>query len=393
MRAVDFRQSWRECDKWVRLDALKCVNDGVLRFVFETRCWFSVLVTDAPLFIKLQTMATLKRASCWLTPKLTWMRLTGAHWCFEMCQWCCASLCCENSLLIFGSSDQRSALYHVASHASNRVEDCQTLRLLIDAKADVNATDWCAHSCFTFVNDVVMRCVFETRFWFSVVVTDAPLFIKPPFTVAHKRFSSLLTPKLTWMRLTGAHWCFEMCHWCCVLLCCENSLLIFGSSNQVMALHVAAAGDHVEACKLLIDAKADVNATDRCAFIFQMCQWCCSGLRFWNSLLIFCCSNQRTALHHVVDCHDDSQIFRLLIAAKHAVNATDGCAFMFHICWWCCVALCFWILPLILCSSDRRTALHHYVDFLDNCKLFRLFMGAKDAVNATDGCAFMFQIC
>ncbi len=331
MRAADFRQSWRECDRWVRIHVLKCVNDVVSRCVFEFCLWFSVLVTNVPLCITLQVMLqlaskTAKHYGCLFTPKLTWMRQTGAH------------------------------------------------------------------SCFTFVNDVVLRFVFETRFWFSVVVTDAPFFMKPPFMVAQKRASCWLTPKLTWMRLTGAQWCFEMCKWCCVSLCCENSLLIFGSSNQGVALHVAAAGDHVEACKLLIDANADVNATDGCAFIFQMCQWCCSGLCFWNSLLIFCCSNQRTALHHVVDRHDDCQIFRLLIVAKHAVNATDGCAFMFYVCWWCCVALCFWILPLIFCSSDRRTALHNYVDRLDNCQIFRLLMGAKDAVNATDGCAFMFQI-
>ncbi len=45
-------------------------------------------------------------------------------------------------------------------------------------------------------------------------------------------------------------------------------LLIFCSSSQWTALHVAALHDHPAVCELLIAGKADVDAKDECAFIF-----------------------------------------------------------------------------------------------------------------------------
>ena len=45
-------------------------------------------------------------------------------------------------------------------------------------------------------------------------------------------------------------------------------LLIFCSSDQRTALHRAAGEGHLAVCELLIAGKADVNAKDRCAFTF-----------------------------------------------------------------------------------------------------------------------------
>ena len=45
------------------------------------------------------------------------------------------------------------------------------------------------------------------------------------------------------------------------VLCC---------SNEWTALHVAVKSDDSAACKLLIAAKADVNARDWCAFMFKI---------------------------------------------------------------------------------------------------------------------------
>jgi hypothetical protein len=48
-------------------------------------------------------------------------------------------------------------------------------------------------------------------------------------------------------------------------------LLILCSRVQSTALHFAAMYGHTEACQLLIANKADVNATDECAIMFEMC--------------------------------------------------------------------------------------------------------------------------
>jgi ankyrin repeat protein len=47
----------------------------------------------------------------------------------------------------------------------------------------------------------------------------------------------------------------------------EILLLIFYSSDQRTALHIAAYFGHTAMCELLIASKADVDAKDRCAFI------------------------------------------------------------------------------------------------------------------------------
>jgi hypothetical protein len=47
--------------------------------------------------------------------------------------------------------------------------------------------------------------------------------------------------------------------------------MIFCSSEQRTALHDAAIYGHTAACQLLISAEADVNATDLCAFMFKIC--------------------------------------------------------------------------------------------------------------------------
>ena len=41
------------------------------------------------------------------------------------------------------------------------------------------------------------------------------------------------------------------------------------TSEMHTALHVAASNGHTQACQLLIEAEADVNATSVCAFIFD----------------------------------------------------------------------------------------------------------------------------
>ncbi len=45
-------------------------------------------------------------------------------------------------------------------------------------------------------------------------------------------------------------------------------LLIFCSSLRQTALHCAAYHGHLAVCELLIEGKADVDAKDKCAFIF-----------------------------------------------------------------------------------------------------------------------------
>ena len=45
---------------------------------------------------------------------------------------------------------------------------------------------------------------------------------------------------------------------------------MFCSSRQRTALHEVHFNGHTAACQLLISAAADVNATDRCAFMFKI---------------------------------------------------------------------------------------------------------------------------
>ncbi len=74
--------------------------------------------------------------------------------------------------------------------------------------------------------------------------------------------------KLTWMQRTGAHLYFEFAADFVLYYVISALLLIFCSSDQQTALHVAAFEGHPAVCELLIASKADVDAKDRCAFIF-----------------------------------------------------------------------------------------------------------------------------
>ena len=188
----------------------------MLRCVFEISFWFSVLVTNAPLCITLQVMLwlALKTAKC------------------------------------FGFS-------------------------LMPMLTWMRQTG--ANFCLKFWNDVVLRCGFAIRFWICVLVTDTPLFMKLLLNVAQKRANCWLMPKLTWMRQTGVHWCFAFVNDFAFFLFFWKSLMNFCSSNQRTALHEAACYGRTKACRQLIDAKADVNATDGCA------------LMFWNVFMTLCC--------------------------------------------------------------------------------------------------------
>ena len=134
--------------------------------------------------------------------------------------------------------------------------------------------------------------------------------------------------------------CVEICCWFCVVFCFLTLPLIFCSSSQWTALHRAANNGHTAVCELLIAGKADVDAKDECAFIFWICYWFCVVFCFLTLLLLFCSSGQCTALH-LAACNGLTAACQLLIAGKADVNATDRCAFMFKICCWIFVVFCF----------------------------------------------------
>ncbi len=71
-----------------------------------------------------------------------------------------------------------------------------------------------------------------------------------------------------WMQRTSAHLHFEFAADFVLYFDFLTLLLIFCSSDQRTALHRAARWDDTAVCELLIANKADVNAKDRCAFIF-----------------------------------------------------------------------------------------------------------------------------
>jgi hypothetical protein len=134
------------------------------------------------------------------------------------------------------------------------------------------------------------------------------------------------------MRQTGAHSCSKFVAEFLLCFVFRYFLLIFCSSGQRTALHGAAYNGHTAVCELLIAGKADVNATDECAsscsksvaeFLF------CFVFRYF--LLIFCSSIERTALHYAA-VNGHTAACQLLISAEADVNATDLCAFMFEIC-------------------------------------------------------------
>jgi ankyrin repeat protein len=109
-------------------------------------------------------------------------------------------------------------------------------------------------------------------------------------------------------------------------------LLIFCSSDQRTALHNAASRGLTSMCEQLIANKTDVNAgAHGCAFIFWICYWFCVVFCFLTLLLIFCSSGQHIALHNAA-CNGHTAICELLIAGKSDVNAKNLCAFIFWIC-------------------------------------------------------------
>ncbi len=110
-------------------------------------------------------------------------------------------------------------------------------------------------------------------FWFSVLVTNAPLCMTLPVMVTRQLASCWSQPKLTWMQQTGAHSCSKFVTEFLLCFLFRYFLLIFCSSHQRTALHWAARNGHTAACQLLISAETDVNATDRCAFMFKICYW------------------------------------------------------------------------------------------------------------------------
>ena len=72
------------------------------------------------------------------------------------------------------------------------------------------------------------------------------------------------------MRQTSAHLCSQFVAEFLLCFVFQHFILIFCSSDQQAALHLAADNGHTAACQLLISAEADVNATDECAFIFEL---------------------------------------------------------------------------------------------------------------------------
>ena len=203
--------------------------------------------------------------------------------------------------------------------------------------------------------------------------------------------------RIAWTSATGktallcCRICVEICCWFCVVFCFLTLPLIFCSSDQWTALHDAACDGHTAVCELLIAGKADVDAKDRCAFIFWIWYWFCVVFCFLTLPLIFCSSGQRTALHDAA-LYGRTAVCELLIAGKADVDAKNECAFMFWICCWFCVVFCFLTLPLIFRSSYQRTALHWAVS-IGRTAVCELLIAGKADVNAKERCAFIFWIC
>jgi hypothetical protein len=70
------------------------------------------------------------------------------------------------------------------------------------------------------------------------------------------------------MRRPGAHLYFEIAADFVLYFFFLALFLIFCSSDQWTALHHAALSGHLAVCELLLANKADVDAKTMCAFIF-----------------------------------------------------------------------------------------------------------------------------
>jgi hypothetical protein len=65
----------------------------------------------------------------------------------------------------------------------------------------------------------------------------------------------------------------------------EICFLIFYFRSESTALHDAAVEGRTAVCELLIAGKADVDAKDKCAVVFQFCYGFCVFLKFASNLL------------------------------------------------------------------------------------------------------------
>ncbi len=101
-------------------------------------------------------------------------------------------------------------------------------------------------------------------------------------------------------------------------------------SSQCTALHLAAENGHTAACQLLIACNADVTAKSECAFMFKFASDFV-GIVFLKSASDFLLRSQCTALHRAAS-RGHQAACQLLIARNSDVNATDRCAFMFKMC-------------------------------------------------------------
>ncbi len=175
-----------------------------------------------------------------------------------------------------------------------------------------------------------------------------PLCITLLIMVTRYFASCWLQAKLTWMQRTSAHLHFDFITDFLSYFVFWTLPLIFCSRDQRTALHLAANHRHhleIGVCELLIAGTADVNAKDRCAFVFWICHWFCVVFCCWTLLLSLCSSDQKTALHYAAG-NGQPELCELLIASKADVNAKDGCAFTFKICILFCVVFCCWALLL-----------------------------------------------
>jgi ankyrin repeat protein len=106
---------------------------------------------------------------------------------------------------------------------------------------------------------------------------------------------------------------------------------MFFSSDLQTALHRAAHYGYTDVCELLIAGKADVNIQNRCTFVFKICFSFCVVLCFRSLLLMLSSSDLQTALHRAAF-DGKTALCELLIAGKADVNAKNRCAFVFKMC-------------------------------------------------------------
>ncbi len=167
MWSVDCKQSWCGCKWQVRIYILNlCVQNVQLILRCVMFCIFATdicsQVPNAPLCIALPPMVARQCASCWLQAKLTWMQRTGAHLYIEFAADFVLYFVFWILLLIFCSSDQRTALHGAASRDDHG--DLAVCKLLIASKANVNAEDRCAFCVQNLLTILCCIVIFEVCF-------------------------------------------------------------------------------------------------------------------------------------------------------------------------------------------------------------------------------------